>query len=172
MIVCVHVCVRVSACFVLLAYSPGSARFYLQEVQADWLSYEPCFPWPHTVAVLIWHLVVTVRVQEDSSKQTHKTNWIWSWLLMNSVNIKALWVIMMRTRSDKTLLDSFCCFNVVMAQAVHAAFSFSLVFFIKSLHMYPYTMLYKCCSYIRHKVFPCSPEWLQIDSPVSPEGCG
>lgn len=82
---------------------------------------------------------MTVRVQEDSSKQTHKTNWIWSRLLMKSVNIKALSVIMMRTHSDKTLLDSFCGFNVVMVQAVHAAcllFSFSLVFFIKSLQIH------------------------------------
>lgn len=48
---------------------------------------------------------------------------------MNSVNIKALSVIMMRTHSDKTPLDSFCGFNVVMAQAVHAA---CLLFFIFS----------------------------------------
>lgn len=44
---CVCVC-ACFACFVLLAYSPGLTRFYLQEVQADWLSCEPCFPWPHT----------------------------------------------------------------------------------------------------------------------------
>lgn len=34
-IACAPACLP--ACFVLLAYSPGLTRFYLQEVQADWV---------------------------------------------------------------------------------------------------------------------------------------
>lgn len=177
------VCACLPACFVLLAYSPGLTRFYLQEVQADWVSCEPCFPWPPAAAGPHIRFGDVRNGQQQGSTQAPIMPTVCDHANELSKRFKrqTLPVIRMTIqhinvtaeRSDKnSLIFIFCCFSIDITVLV-CFLLVSAVFYIKSPCTYIHPRcLYIYCSSIKQKVFPWPPEWLQIDSAASPEGWG